>query len=206
MILVKINAEDDTLLAQKHHISGYPTGVLINADESEIDRIVGYAEVDEYLQILRDYKKGIGTLDDLLNRAKTEEDRNLYFEIADKFKYRGGQDDAISWFNKVIESGEPKDSLSTEGRMAIANLFYRAKDYPTALGHYKAVSADFADGYFGEESRIWQGLVLKKVGDTTMALSVFESFIKNFPEAVDFEYVTKQIAKLKPQDEEEEKE
>lgn len=197
VILLKVNAEQDTLLAAEYHISGYPTAVLLDGNGEEIDRIIGYREPEEYIQILSDYRKGIGTLADLLNRAGTEEDRSLYFEIADKYKYRGGPDEAVSWFERVIEAGEPLDSLSGESRGAMANIWYRSKDYKRAMASYKAIIADFKTGPVAENAEIWMSIVHKKKGDTTLAIEGFAAFAKNHPESEDAEYALKQIEKLK---------
>ena len=49
MILAKFNAEVDTAVAKRYHVSAYPTTVLVDKSGEEIDRIVGYLETDEFL-------------------------------------------------------------------------------------------------------------------------------------------------------------
>jgi tetratricopeptide (TPR) repeat protein len=197
VILAKVHAEQDTLLAAEHHISGYPTAVLLDGDGEEIDRIVGYREPEEYIQILRDYRKGVGTLADLLNRAETEEDRSLYFEIADKYKYRGGSDRALAWFERVIDAGDPMDSLSGESRGAMANMWYRSKDYERAIESYKAIISDFKTGPVAEDAEVWIPYIHQKKGDTALAIEGFAAFAKSHPESEDAEFALKQIKKLK---------
>lgn len=197
VILAKINAEVDTALAARLKISGYPTAVLLNAEGNEIDRIIGYYDTEEYLQILRDYEKGIGTLDNLLTRAESESDnRELAFEIGDKYKYRGGGELAVEWFDKAVSKENPLDSLSGVSRLAVANLYYRAKDFDLALGSYDQIKDDFKELPAGEEADLWGGIVYRKIGDTTQAISRFEEFIKQFPESEDVEYAQEQIGKL----------
>ena len=197
MLLVKVNAEVDTLLAKKYAISGYPTLVLVHPDGVEIDRLVGYEPIAPFLQHLRDYKNGIGTLDDLLNKAKASTDRGLYMEIADKYKYRGGPEDAKIWFTKVVESGSATDSLAGEARMSLADMIRRAKDYDAALAKFQAIEKDFGDGMFAETAAIWQAIVYRQKGDTVQAISGFERYISAYPNAEDVEYAQKQIEKLK---------
>jgi len=198
VILVKINAEVDTALARGLHVSGYPTAVLIDTTGDEIDRVIGFYETAEYLQILQDYKNGIGTLDDLLNRAKTESDnRELAFDIGDKYKYRGGNDLAVEWFDKVVSKENPLDSLSGLSRLAIANLYYRAKEYEKSLESYDQIKVDFSGLAPEEEASIWGGIVYEKKGDTAQAISRFEEFIKQFPQSEDVEYAQEQIDELK---------
>lgn len=206
MVLAKVNAEVDSALARRFHISGYPTAVLVNNDGTEVDRIVGFAPAAEYLKMIKDYEQGIGTLDDLLNQAKTSEDRKLYYDIAEKYKYRGGDEDAIVWYGKVVDAGSPTDSLSGEARMALADMHRRAKEYDKSLAAFAAIKKDFGSGQFAEVADIWSAIVYRVKGDTTAAINAFEKFATDYPESEDLGYVKAQIEKLKnpppPKDEE----
>lgn len=197
MVLLKVNAEQDTALAKQYFVSGYPTVVLTDKNGEEIDRIVGYLDAAEFLKTLRDYKNGIGTLDDLLKRADSSTDRTLFFEIADKCKYRGKYDEATTWFQRVIGAGEPTDSLSGESRLSLADMLRRAKNYDGALAAYDTIRNDFKGTIFAEGAEIWKAIVYGKKGDTTAAIAAFEGFVKNYPESEDVEYANEQIKKLK---------
>lgn len=201
MTLVKVNAEVDTLLTQKYHISGFPTAVLVRKDGSEIDRIVGYAEKDEYMQMLKDYQLGIGTLDDLLNKIEENFDREMAFEIADKYKYRGGKEEAKMWFTKVIEVGETTDSLTAESRMSLADMSLRAKEYEDALNGFSGIAVDFKDKPIGELAEIYRAITYRRQGDTLQAIGAFEQFVVDHPKSEDIGYAQKQIKKLKGEEE-----
>jgi len=197
MVLAKVNAEKDTALANKFHISGFPTLVLTDSDGKEIDRIIGYLPATDFLQTLQNYQKGIGTLADLLHQADSVNDRSLYFEIADKYKYRGGDKEAIDWYQKVIDEGKPTDSLSGESRMALADMFRRAKDYDKALKAFSNIMKDFKGHSFAQDAEIWKAIVYRQKGDTAKAITTFENYIKHFPKSQDVSYATTQINKLK---------
>ena len=201
MVLVKINAEVDTLIAQKYHISGFPTSLMLGTDGEAVDRIIGYAPTEEFLGTLADYQNGVGTLGEMLERAKTEESRELYLEIADKFKYRGGAEEAVIWFEKVITAGEPLDSLSGTARLAHANMVYRTKDYEKSMAMHEAIKKDFGQHYFGESADIWCAIIFRKTGDTTAAIAAVTKFKEDYPKSEDFDYATKQIEKLSPKKE-----
>ena len=202
MVLVKINAEADSMLKKRYRISGYPTLVLANKDGIEIDRIVGYLPADTFLKTLRDYSNGIGTLDDLLGRAETETGRSLYYEIANKYKYRGAPAEAETWFGRVIEAGNPRDSLSGKSRMAIADMFRRAKDYDQALDEYNQIMIDFEGTMTAQNGEIYRAITYRQKGDTSDAITAFEGFIMHYPESKDTTYALKQIEKLKSTGEE----
>ncbi len=203
MILVKIDAEVDSALTREHHISGYPTTVMLDENREEIDRLVGYVPPEEYIQTFRDYARGIGTLDDLLRRVETEPDRVLYMNIADKYKYRGGAEEARVWFQRVLDEGDPRDSLSGESRLALADMMRRSKNWDDAIKAYEAVSKDFSGTETGDNAEIWIAIVYRNQGDTTEALKRFEAFIRANPgETKNAEYCRKQIEKLTAKPEE----
>ena len=196
MVLVKINAKVDTATTKAMSVSGFPTMVLIDKDGIEIDRIVGFMPTEEFLGTLDDYENGIGTLDDLLHRADTTENRELYFEIADKYKYRGRPEEAIEWFTKVIATGKPYDSLACESMLAQANMYLRAEKYEDALKMYKDMSKQKKTGMFAEAADVWGAIVYREQADTVKALAAFEDFLKKYPESEDIEYAQRQIDKL----------
>lgn len=196
MILAKVQAEEDTLTAQKYHVNGYPTSILLNKSGEEIDRVVGYAPPEEYVQTFVDFSNGIGTLDDLLGQAETSEDRDLFMQIGDKYKWRGSNDNANSWYTKVIAAGEPLDSLSGEARMAQADMYRRDKVYDQALQAYKKIAGEFKT-YHGMDAVIYQAIVYGQMNDTATAIAAFESYIEQFPESEDVEYAQSQIEKFK---------
>lgn len=197
VVLAKVNAEVDTVLAQQYHVRGYPTSVLMDKDGQEIDRIVGYKPAEEFLQTIRDYANGIGTLDDLLRRAETESDRTLFSEIADKYKYRGGSEEALAWYSRVLEAGDPRDSLAGETRTAIADLFRRDRDYDRALEEFSGIAEDFAGTMYAQDAEIYKAIIYHQKGDTATAIEAFEGYIEHYPESEDVEYAQSQIEKLK---------
>jgi tetratricopeptide (TPR) repeat protein len=199
MVLTKINAEVDTAAARTFAISGYPTLVMVDKDGQEIDRISGYLPTKEFLKTIDDYSKGIGTLADLLNKAKVKPERQLSYDIADKYKYRGKPVEATEWYQKVIKGGQPNDSLAGESRMAVADMIRREKKWDEALTAFAAVEKDFKETKysFSADASIWQAITLSRKGDTTAAISAYEVFLKNYPNSEDTSYARKQIEKLK---------
>ena len=196
MILAKVHAEKDTATSNRYHAKAYPTSLLVRKNGEEVDRLVGYAPTQEYIKTLVDYSNGIGTLEDLLNRAETATDRGLFLQIADKYKYRGQGPEAQTWYTKVIASGEPLDSLSGEARMAFADFYRRDKDYPRALEEYQKIAAEFTT-YHARDAVLMQAIIYRKMADTAKAIAQFEKYIEQFPQSEDVEYAQTEIEKLK---------
>lgn len=196
MLLVKLNGNEDTLTKAEYRVSGYPTTVLLNSEGRDIDRIIGYRPPGEYTQTLVDYSNGIGTLDDLLRRAGSEEDRNLYYEIAEKYKYRSSLVEAENWFDRVIEAGEPTDSLSGMSRLGKADMYQRAGDYRRSLESFVKMAEDFKGTIYEETADIYTAIVYNRMEDTTGAMAAFQKFMEKYPESEDAEYAREQIERL----------
>ncbi len=195
MILTKINADVDTLARDRYYARAYPSAVMIRKNGDEVDRLVGFDSTDAYLQAFVDFSNGIGTLEDLLGRAEGGNDRSLVLEIADKYKYRGQAADAEAWITKVIEAGEPLDSLSGEARLSLAYMLRKAEDYEGALTAYKRIAEEF-ESYHGMDAIIYQAIVYGYMNDTTRAVETYRSYMEQFPDSPDAEYAQKQIDKL----------
>jgi tetratricopeptide (TPR) repeat protein len=197
MILVQINAEVDTAIKEKYNVMGYPTFILVDKDGKEVDRLAGYQEATQYVETFRNYSKGIGTLDAYLKEAAKSKTRKLSYDIADKYKWRGNETDARKWYADVLSMGDAKDSIAGETRLALADMTSRKKNYAIAIGEYNSIAKDFAGTMFAESADIWVPITYRKMGDTAMAITAFEGFIKKYPTSEDVEYAQKQIAKLK---------
>lgn len=197
MTLVKINAEKDTVVARKYKVSGYPTMVLTDKKGEEIDRIVGYLPTEPFLKTLVDYQNGIGTLADLVDSAKTADNRQLYFDIADKFKYRGGTSEAELWYGRVVVTGPAEDSLSGQARLAVADMYRREKNWDKSIALFGAISREYPDPAVVAEADIMTAVTVRQSGDTARAISLFEDFLKKHPTSTDTSYARKQIENLK---------
>jgi tetratricopeptide (TPR) repeat protein len=197
VILVQINGDVDTITKQQYNVMGYPTFILVDKDGKEVDRLPGYQPTDEYIKTFRDYSKGIGTLDDLLKQAGENKTRQLSFNIADKYKWRGNETDARTWYMQVISMGPATDSIAGETRLALADMSMRKKDFAMAIDAYTAIVKDFTGTPFAETADIYIPITYRRQGDTAKAIIAFEGFIQKYPKSEDVEYAQKQIAKLK---------
>lgn len=198
-VLYKHNGDIDTALAHQYCISGFPTLVMLSPEGKEIDRVPGYLPTDEFLQTFRDFGKGIGTLTSLEAKAADTVDRNLYLQIAEKYKYGCDKGAAAGWYAKVIAAGKPKDSLSGVSRLELADMFRRARQYDSALLAYKRIAKDFKTTQFANDADWYTGDVYRRMKDTVKAIAAFESWVAKYPktDTSDVNYTKGLIEKLK---------
>lgn len=197
MIFVKANAEKaDSLTKEEYKVSGYPTFVITDSKGVEIDRIVGYMPPEAFLATVDDYMNGIGTLSALLAEAEDSTDRTLFFTIADKYKYSGRPEEATTWYTRIINEGEPTDSLSGEASVSLADMKRRSKDYDEAIAAYKQIKNDFKGTMFEEAGGFYVAYINMIKGDSATAIVEFKNFIKEFPDAEDVDYANRKIKEL----------
>lgn len=196
MVLVKINAEVDTLAAQKYGVMGYPTIIVADATGKEFDRIIGYLPPAEFLTTVSDYQHGNGTLPTLLTRAKTDNSPLLAKQIAEKYKYRADDKSAELWYQKVLTGVKPTDTLAAMIRTDIADMYRRKREYPRALALFTTIEKDFAGTPYAANAAIFIGIVQTKSGDSTGALATYQRYLKMYPNGDDTDYARSHIESL----------
>ncbi len=198
IVFAKINAEVDTVNADKYSIESYPMIVVMDAEGVEIDRIGGFLPAEEFIEEVNNYQKGIGTLDYCLAVADTAPTAELISKIGNKYVNRTEYETAEEYYNKVIEM-DPEDDQGFTGDavMTIAYLTLLADKYEAAIVKYDAIIEEYKGTERETDGKIYRAISLREKGDTTAAISAFEAFLEDHPDSPDTSYVMKQIDKLK---------
>ncbi len=198
LIFAKINAEKDTITAQKYRVKGYPTVVLMNSDGSEIERIGGYLPPKEFKETIDNYLNGINTLDYFLKKADSASGTEISYRIGEKYSDRGMYPEAETYFAKVVSADPDNKELRTDSAMmSIADLKRRDKKYDEAMAEFKKIMDKFPGTDQATDAELWIAVVHRQKGDTTMAIKAFEGYLKNHPQSGDTTYAREQIEKLK---------
>ena len=180
VVFAKINAEVDTNVSKAYKIMGFPTFLLTDANGQEIERIAGYLGTDDFIKTVNDYRNGIGTLGALLEKSKEGQDRALFFEIANKYKYRGDTKSAKDWFDKIVASGEKKDSLAGETYMAIGDMYRRDKNNEQAMAVYKQVVQEFVGTPFEGQGMLFVGHTHRRIKEFDKALAIYNEVMAKY--------------------------
>jgi len=197
MVNVKVNAEKDTLTAQKYGIAGYPTIVLANSDGTEIDRIYGYLEPPDFIKAIQDYQVGKNTLADYLQRAEKEPTMNLYYTIADKYVGRRKFTEAETFYNKILQ-GDPenKQGYADSALFSIGDMKNRAKDFNGSIAAFKEYMAKYPKAAGVADAELYIASCYNKLGSPDEAVKLYRQFLVNHPQSEDTTYAKKQIDKI----------
>ncbi|MFQ6032061.1 MAG: tetratricopeptide repeat protein [Candidatus Zixiibacteriota bacterium] len=199
MIFVKAEAKEDTALRDQYEIAGFPTVILMKSSGEEIDRIYGYLPPKEFLSTIQSYLQGKETLEDIENRFQTDPtDVELAFKLADKYEARRRYDQAVSYYQKVVDlDPEDKKGKSQDALFNLAWLEIRKKDYLKAVDAFKNFLEKYPKSEMAEDAERFIPYSYAKTGDTTKALELYQRFLTNHPDSKDTSWVKKKIKELK---------
>jgi thiol-disulfide isomerase/thioredoxin len=146
-VMIKVNPEKDREAESKFKVYSYPTLLIFNPNGKEIDRLLGFKTTGEMIKALEDLKKGIGTLEDLLNKFKKykKEDKSaekikLMFAVNDKYIARADYPQALEMIDRIIELD--KDNSKKQAAAAMYQrgyVYYKWKKYKKAVDALVAI-------------------------------------------------------------------
>jgi len=105
-VALKLDAEQNLELAERFHVEAYPTVVLLKADGSVIDNLVGYKDAKEFLESATDALAGKGSI----ARAKEklvghEKDPMAREQYGDELMQAGKYEEALAEYLWCFDEG-----------------------------------------------------------------------------------------------------
>ena len=194
----KVNAEVDTVSAERYRVRSYPTVLLLRADGTEIDRVVGYYRAPEFMALVEDYLAGRNTLASLIaGEASQGSDPVFVSKLADRYFEHGLYDDARTRYEKMT-SLDPKNQsgLVDDALLNLARMSRKDKDYAayrkyaqTILDRYP--QSDGAKTAFLQVADSW-----KRGGDLARARGLYLDYAKRYPDDEDAPWAKEQADTL----------
>lgn len=184
MVFVKLNADQDTVLADEFGIAGFPTVVMIKSDGTEIDRIYGYAEPEEFIKTIRDYQAGRNTLADYLQRADTAATQKLYYMIAEKYVGRKKYTEAESYYRKILqEDPNNEGGYADSALFSIGNIKSRDKKYGAAEELFERFLNTYPESPLAEDVAFQIAHNRRWAEKYDEAIAGYKEILKTYPES-----------------------
>ncbi len=182
MVFVRVNAEKDTVTARKYGPAGFPTIVLAKADGTEIDRIYGYAEPQEFVTTIRDYMADRNTLGDYLRRAEATPTPALLYQVAEKYAARKKYTEAETYYQRII-SADPKNEqgYTDTTMMAFGEMQSRAKQYDAAKATFKKLLESFPNSELADDALYNMAVTSRRAEKYDEAINGFKMFMTVYP-------------------------
>ncbi len=197
-VLISINPEKDREAEKKFRVYGYPTMIIYDKTGKEIDRILGYLDSKQLIKTIENFKKGIGTLKDLLRKHKeSPDDLELMFKIATKYIARAEFQKAINLLNIMIAKAEKKNDKNSviNGIMRKAYAYYKWKKFNMAANCVLEIAKKYPNSKEARDSYLDASYYAKKGGNEKRANELIEIFIKKYPDDPRVKKLKKKIKK-----------
>jgi len=193
-----INAEVDTITANRYGVKSYPTTLILNRQGQEIDRLVGYFPPEEFVAGVTNALAGIGTLDDLLRKSEAEPVVDNIYEVGQKYRWRGEYDQAASFFNRVMAMDPTNASgKSAESAYNLGHMKYKLKDYLSAVELWKKMVAAYPTDEISIDAELMTAYSYQKAGDFKNAQKEYKAFLKKHPDTEEKEWIEEQFTAMK---------
>jgi tetratricopeptide (TPR) repeat protein len=162
-------------LADRYHIPGFPTVVVIDSDGAEVDRITGFKAPKEFLPEVQRILRGEGTLKALREKfADNPEDLKTGLLLAKKL-VRSGSDDAAALLDRLGEQAKGAEPEVEAGVCLVQGGALLTRDQrDAALACFVRVLKDFPGTEAAVTAAISVGTLLLK-DDPERALDLIRS-------------------------------
>lgn len=197
-LFLRINAEVDTALANRFHVSGYPTVILLEKAGNEVDRILGFEPPAEFAETIKGFYEGKGTFWVLEkdNREKPNDPKTLYL-MGKKQAERGDIENARLQFGRVIQLDKKNSSgYADDAQFQLAILQRKEQNWYKAVEAFRTVVNDYPESELTEDAQIYIGWLYAKAGDSQEAIKSYKKFLKDFSKSSETNWVKQQIQQL----------
>ncbi|HEY3914220.1 MAG TPA: thioredoxin family protein [Verrucomicrobiae bacterium] len=135
-VALRLDAEKETALAQRYRIAAYPTVLLLKADGSEIDRLVGYREPQAFIS---DFTASLAGKDSVKRAQEAVEkapagDASARMQYGQALAQKGMDAEALKEYVWCFDHGLEKDQSFTGVRLSflLSDIMNLANHYPAA--------------------------------------------------------------------------
>ncbi len=198
LVFAKVNGWEDTALARRYGISGYPTIILLASTGEEIDRLWGYFPPDSFHQNITNYLAGVGTLPALEKQlAKEPENIGFMMQVAEKYASRSRFEKSVELYKQVIaKDRENKTGIVPEAIYKAGDALSRGKKFMIAKQYFQTIVEKYPASEQYNDAVVEIPYQYEQAGDTATALGLYKQALKDYPAHPDSAWLRKRIEKF----------
>lgn len=186
-VWLRLNAEtnpEGTELQQRFGVEGYPTLLILDEKENEIDRISGYVPPDQFPERLEALVEGPDSFPTLERRLEENPGSpEAHFKIASKYLERKQFQEAGEHFRKTIAlDPDDRSGLVDGGLYYVAGTQAMLGQTDEALETLKQLRTRFPQSDYSTESSLMRAQLLIQNGENSEARKVLAQFLHDHPE------------------------
>ncbi len=184
IVAVKYDAEKDEgeVLAKRFRIRAYPTLVLLGPDGKEIDRHIGYLDPEDFMEVIKGYQDGVGTVayyEDILK--KTPGDKEALYELGVKHADAVRSKEAQAAFEKLLKI-DPDTEYRADIYYQLGYVMYVDERYEDAIVYYDKLIAGYPDTKHHDEALQMEARVYYSLDQKDKCLEVYQVYLDRHPD------------------------
>jgi tetratricopeptide (TPR) repeat protein len=186
--LICVKVDFDTSYGQKikrkYRIISLPTVVFLNPEGKEIDRIIGYAGKEWFVNLLKKYSKGKDPLPEFQKKLKNDPNNpELLFQVGERILLRGNEKKGIKLLTKVIKLDPDNLSDYADNALFVLGRYYsRVKENPEkGLKYWRELFLKYPASDYGQGALSWMLRAYRDLNKLDDAESFLKSELKNKP-------------------------
>ncbi|MCP5050811.1 MAG: thioredoxin fold domain-containing protein [bacterium] len=202
-VLIKVNPEKDRVAESKFNVYSYPTLVVFDKKGKEIDRILGYRTAEEMIKLLSDLQKGIGTIEDYLNRYRktkgkaTEENFEIISTLTNKYIAKAEYPQALELVDEVVKLDKDNGHKKAAGALFQKGyIYYKWKKFHKAIDELLAIHKVFPKSGEAVDAFNLAATCSYKLKDKALNLKIWKIYVKAYPKGKNIENTKELIAQL----------
>jgi thioredoxin 1 len=184
IVAVKCDAEkgEGETLANEFRVKAYPTLMLLGPDGKEIDRHVGFLGPEDFIEVIRGYQNGIGTVayyEALLEREPENADALLTLGM--KYAAAVKSEQAQATLEKLLEI-DPDTEHKAEIYYQLGYALAADDRNRDAIEYYDKVLDEFPDSDYRDEALQMQARAYFKIGEKAKSLEAYRRYLGRHPD------------------------
>jgi len=184
IVAVKYDAEKDEgeVLAKKFRIRAYPTLVLLGPDGKEVDRHIGYLDPEDFMEVIKGYQDGVGTVayyEDILE--ETPDDTEALYKLGMKHADAVRSKEAQAALEKLLTI-DPDTEHRADIYYQLGYVMYVDERYDDAIVYYDKLIDGYPDTKHHDEALQMEARVYYSLDQKDKCLEVYQVYLDRHPD------------------------
>jgi tetratricopeptide (TPR) repeat protein len=186
LIPVKYDSEKGVGIevSKKYRVNNWPNSVLLGPDGKEIGRHIGFLDAGDFLQMMGDYKKGIGTIAYYeKKREENPDDPATWKKLGKMYGDIREAEKTAKALNRYLElSPDASNDEVAEVQYTIGDVNYDSGSYVQATVVFEKLIKRFPDSDHHDAATTLLARCYHKTGDTDKCIATYMTYVDRHPD------------------------
>ena len=186
LLTIQVNGdtEEGDVITERYDTTGFPTVLILTPDGEEVDRILGFAYLELFIDSLQELLNGGGVYD-LRTQLETEPDNvEVMLALGLRYAERGDIDLTKGMLLQIIEADiDNSRGFRTQAHLALGGCYLQdARERDAAIEEFNILIEQFPDAPETDGARLELFEINARGGDQQLAMELAEVIISHAPD------------------------